>query len=633
MLYTPIVVRLLVAYIFNFNLLTDLMFIRASEFLHVATNQLTSFEEIIIILPFNSGNTSAQQLWNSVEKSDILIVQKPTIYPYTQQSQGCRHPASSLLDNWIRLRYGVFEEHGWEKDDLYPDIYWESGQMKLTQCINKYMTNETPFPAYSTDEIHLCNNESHNYNAPTRQNVLCSYRSIWDVMMEHDDFQNNLKPHQYLQPKFKIMKQAQLHVVFIIDASHHYHSMLLQFQQAMAFLILNELPKHTLVTLIEHKEGNAELLLKLTEITDMQSREDFLYTLPNEPNGQPNLEAALIIADKVYKNHSKYQTVFYIPIFGKFEGASQIDKISTYPKYDSANINNINNIVLPEAKNIGKSLNHALNKILHQYYPNTQHTITIINELYTKGKTYNFYTETDTDELIVTIVSTVLDSIQEVVLIPPINSPILLTHSEMCTQDLSRRIATCRVLQPESGLWRLAIISDDSLQDIIVDITVKCTSCVSVQSWLSMSHIIKTSTRDLPFIYAQLSSPTKFLNATVIAHVKHAPTRKQKSIELIDNGKDPDIIKADNIYTAILSPLKEAGWYYITISINVTKEASVSKYLHLQRQVLTGSIYLDERIPDDSSMRYPTRVLDLHIDVSTTEQDNQLNMTFVGVKT
>jgi hypothetical protein len=35
----------------------------------------------------------------------------------------------------------------------------------------------------------FCNEETHNRDAPTRQNVLCSGRSIWEVITRHPDFQ------------------------------------------------------------------------------------------------------------------------------------------------------------------------------------------------------------------------------------------------------------------------------------------------------------------------------------------------------------------------------------------------------------------------------------------------------------
>ena len=40
----------------------------------------------------------------------------------------------------------------------------------------------------------LCNSSTHDRAAPTRHNLLCGERSVWEVMQEHEDFRLGANP-------------------------------------------------------------------------------------------------------------------------------------------------------------------------------------------------------------------------------------------------------------------------------------------------------------------------------------------------------------------------------------------------------------------------------------------------------
>ena len=87
------------------------------------------------------------KLWNST------IVFSLGDEPYTQQSGGCGqpgdsmnlpypfvthvnysmvefgHPAKLFVKEWAKLRYGIFDEHGFIGDPMYPNFFHYDGQI------------------------------------------------------------------------------------------------------------------------------------------------------------------------------------------------------------------------------------------------------------------------------------------------------------------------------------------------------------------------------------------------------------------------------------------------------------------------------------------------------------------------
>lgn len=150
--------------------------------------------------------------------------------------------ARLLLNQWVKYRYGVFDERGFKNDPMYP-LYWMTpgdgpGTEKITSCaatfngqtvdtirtLNKTTTGEIcslqinhetghPFDSKciphadvrSNDDIissllshpslpnneYFCDEKTHNKKSPNKHNNLCDGSSVWEVMNRHEDFKNN----------------------------------------------------------------------------------------------------------------------------------------------------------------------------------------------------------------------------------------------------------------------------------------------------------------------------------------------------------------------------------------------------------------------------------------------------------
>lgn len=141
------------------------------------------------------------------------------------------YSARLLAHQWILYRYGVFNEFGLEDDYNYPVYYTapdggirhgdvrpninscfqgSNAQFKYSNNCNNATDPNTGRPInpncdvipaknsiqssfmyapIAVSEYRLCNSSTHDYQSPTKHNVLCDYQSIQDVIAKHTDFE------------------------------------------------------------------------------------------------------------------------------------------------------------------------------------------------------------------------------------------------------------------------------------------------------------------------------------------------------------------------------------------------------------------------------------------------------------
>ncbi|XP_042242553.1 calcium-activated chloride channel regulator 3A-1-like, partial [Homarus americanus] len=238
---------------------------KASDDLFKATRRRAFFRRIKILLPKSWNNVIFDQtaLNENYEDSDIRVDLRNPVYgdqPYTVQPGGCGEPGrymhltpqyltdntqadlwgprgKTVLHEWAKLRWGVFDEFGYPHDPTFPLFYWTS---EITAdgvntvytpnyCANQDLKGElrdlvdggscsyvnglpdedcrfvpddvqaasSSFMAYYyiNNIVEFCDTAtdekfSHNEFAPNRQNMMCNSRSVWDVIYQHQDFTN-----------------------------------------------------------------------------------------------------------------------------------------------------------------------------------------------------------------------------------------------------------------------------------------------------------------------------------------------------------------------------------------------------------------------------------------------------------
>ncbi|CAG7827611.1 unnamed protein product [Allacma fusca] len=233
-------------------------FTMASTYLTEVTDGRAKFGTLRILIPrgwapasCNSSGFVPAKKDDIYEAADIKITEHPIAMklPWAEQHQGCGKsgeviytPPSFLTDKtfnleqrsriflheWMKFRYGVFEEYGFLNDKYYPPCFNSSGGVHFTSCTTPRLSQleeissdldcgallerkkddllkqlETvsssilfaPHLINNTTVIKtsLCSNETHNVAARSKQNFHCDRKSAGDIVFSHADFRLNSK--------------------------------------------------------------------------------------------------------------------------------------------------------------------------------------------------------------------------------------------------------------------------------------------------------------------------------------------------------------------------------------------------------------------------------------------------------
>ena len=72
--------------------------------------------------------------------------------------------------------------------------------------------------------VQFCDSTSHNKAAPNKQNRLCHFQSVWDVILQSSDFSNAANPpvsgNVNATPQFEVVQQSnRRRIVLVLDRS------------------------------------------------------------------------------------------------------------------------------------------------------------------------------------------------------------------------------------------------------------------------------------------------------------------------------------------------------------------------------------------------------------------------------
>merc|ERR1711970_768968 len=267
----------------------------ASRELYTATRDRAYFKQVKILLPKTWTSIKGNQTLEgeSFEGAEIRIDRPSPVFsdgPYTVRGSGCGEPGSFMhitpafledssaygnwgkviVHEWAKLRWGVYEEHGYPGDEKFPMFFYKTtwtvnGQSNVLTpnfCVNSkilgyeqdlasggpcnynddrlpnhncyyYVTEETTATSSYMSLPYLANNRAfcdstedfpHNRDLPTKQNLYCEGQSTWDVIMQSPDFANGTnRPGELTntEPEFIIVGSAQepVNYVLVMDVS------------------------------------------------------------------------------------------------------------------------------------------------------------------------------------------------------------------------------------------------------------------------------------------------------------------------------------------------------------------------------------------------------------------------------
>ncbi|XP_036375540.1 calcium-activated chloride channel regulator 1-like [Megalops cyprinoides] len=328
------------------------MVIQSSHYLFKVTMNRFYFKEVKIVVPPNwSKGQYSKARTETYEKANIIIDEPNPQHgddPYTLQYGDCGTPGryihltpNFLLDDnllhaygpretvlvheWAHLRWGVYDEYNEEQP-----FYLSGNIAEATRCpkaivgrrfavskLHNSMTScsfdqNTGLPTgdcafypekhqnipssimylQNLDPVRsrFCNKTSHNAEAPNKQNLICNYRSVQEVI-DLSDFKSSVPMETFTPPetKFTVLKRSRRVVCLVLDVSGSMSGdRMLRQQQAASIFLRTIIENQSLVGIVKFSH-TAEILRPLTLIDGEAARETLVTFLPSTANGGTNI--------------------------------------------------------------------------------------------------------------------------------------------------------------------------------------------------------------------------------------------------------------------------------------------------------------------------------------------------------
>ncbi|XP_047468982.1 calcium-activated chloride channel regulator 1-like [Penaeus chinensis] len=235
--------------------------------------------------------------------------------PWTQQSQGCGrqgdyiqmggdflrattndsyvYAARLLVAEWVKFRWGVFEERGYKNDPLYPTTFRDpkTNSPRPNRCSTHSIT---PAP--------FCSTAAHTPEAPTKHNAQCGGRAAWDIILQSQDFiEGRNEPSNAtapLLPSFKFVQETAPRIVLLVEDTA---AMNLQrrwefVRKAVRRVVVYDVPDGAYVSLVVFNSvaQTAAPLLKMDSLSDVRQRVG--SSLPRNPSRVPESHKCVLCA-------------------------------------------------------------------------------------------------------------------------------------------------------------------------------------------------------------------------------------------------------------------------------------------------------------------------------------------------
>lgn len=345
-----------------------------STVLFTATRKRAYFRDVKILLPKTWTNTPYDEaaLNENFEDSEIRVDARNVVYgdqPYTDQPGGCGVPGryihltpeyltddsaaawwgprnKTLVHEWAKLRWGVFDEIGYPHDPTFPLFYWNTqitadgieDVVIPNYCANRELTGElkdivsrggcsfkSGFPDencrflpsedqdatsslmayyYLNSIVEFCDSGSdekfsHNDLAPNRHNLMCDSRSVWDVISQHSDFANGANPptNAATPTTVTVLRQEEAKFCLVLDYSRSMDTSqrIEKLQRTAQRWILHEVAQGSFVGIVKFW-GTAKMTSNITEITDQASRQDLANLIDRNLGASTSIGAGLSLA-------------------------------------------------------------------------------------------------------------------------------------------------------------------------------------------------------------------------------------------------------------------------------------------------------------------------------------------------
>ncbi|XP_053404724.1 calcium-activated chloride channel regulator 4A-like isoform X3 [Mercenaria mercenaria] len=537
-----------------------------------------------------------------------------------------------IVHEWGHLRWGLYNELpvGAEKfyqadgkwnpvrctDSIDGDVgLYEGGKCKRSNECNindasKKMNKKCSFCPYRSQDVDaslmgnqwihklsdFCDEDvstvkkehRHNRFAPTEQNKQCNYRSAWEVMREHKDFQTvtKLPTSTNTVPEFEIIRETTSYRVFVFDISGSMEGSRMTTLQQTADYVIQELISNGTWLGIVSFSTNAAVEKDIIEINTQTDRDDLKNAVPTEADGWTCIGCGLMEATKVLKRKLGNAINGEIILISDGENTpGNVDIDTARQEVIDANII-VHTIALSQEAD--KRLGDIARETGGRYYTYLDKgNITLVgtfSQILSGGRT-------SIANRIVMLLSEKKDSLQSNVssidftiedglgkdtaftFMTPVdrNIQLQLNGPNSYTQFLETYGNNATLYVPDiaqAGEYTMTVTTDEipGTAEYHVKSVMTSDDVVRVTSMLSTNNI-DFSSGELPVIFTDVTkSYLSVLNATVSASVETNET--SCDVRLKDDGIDPDAVINDGTYSGYIFP-DCLSYGRVSIKVNV----------------------------------------------------------------
>lgn len=658
----------------------------ASTYMLQATENRVYIRSAKILIPntWPSNSTYSRPKTESYDKADVIITD-PFLsgdHPYTLQYGGCGERGKYihltpnfilndkllriygprgrvLVHEWAHLRWGVFDEYN---DDV-PFYFTKQGNVEATRCpltlggVNKVLDERGKFLDCEIDEqtglyeedcvfmpavdrdvhesvmygqalepVHaFCTQQSHNKEAPNRQNRLCNQRSTWEIIMDSPDMKTTapLADTNIAQPTFSMLQYKDRVVTLVLDVSGSMsgYDRIARLYQASEVYIMQIVESGSYVGIVIFS-SDATVKSELVKIVDTFQREQLKQFLPKAATGGTNICAGVRKGFEVNRklDGSTYGTEIVLLTDGEDPGISSC----TEEVRNSGAI--IHTIALGKSADPGlegladitgglklyasddvnaNGLIDSFSGIKSSSGDVTQQSIQIEsttsqirpNKCLSGKVTIDITVGNDTFFLV-----TWISVIPNIELKDPKGK--LYSNAQFVSDVVSKSARLTLPGTAEIGDWEYSLCNTQSA-DQVLGLTVNSRAANPNEAPIIAETYMNADAGSFPapmIVYATVTKGlAPVLGAKVTAYIE-PQNGKVVTLPLLDNGAGADIIKDDGIYSRFFTDFSGNGRYNLKVRVDSQEKdskagAAKSGALYLPGYVENGTLFTNPPKP------------------------------------
>ncbi|GIY22466.1 calcium-activated chloride channel regulator 2 [Caerostris extrusa] len=612
-------------------------------------------------------HTATREGPNYFSDPNILVTSEDAFSsPYALQNDGCGRQGAQnsrtrgvpvqqdigksekvFIKEWAKYRYGIFDESGFDGDELYPTCYTIPGSniTKVTDCSNKEIIynlkktsksefcNPVPINGKNTQVTsslmsrtdlpqvnHFCDDDSHphNRNIPTKHNSLCKLQSTWKIISQHPDFK--FKPIKKMKKvensvTFKYVMESEMRLIVAVDTSNNMvqNDRLDMVRNAFSYFALYDLPEFSVVGLknLKNKDDSPSLVTVKTpadaerlidSFPEAYGEEETLKTSSNISQGQIVLISATDVDESQLKNLEdilqKNEATLHVLYFRKFlRSAPHLQKLATVSRGSF--------FYIPEEFKNGSTVSTLT--LIYEAFRSMYESFSWMNKNHVFVDQQTFLKDTCTtcsisfqsDPSMETF-HVLLTGPQFLVGPPVIRDKTILSNGNQNFSaghsSFSYKIKipayVFTIKNPKSNTWSLTFERrsgyDKPLVVIIRSIGPKNDGIINMKSWINiqenpMGLVLKHP--PITFYSEVKKGHLPIVKGSVSALLYHPESGEEIKLDMIDNGDgDPDITGNDGIFSRYFSEISRSGYYILTtIAETYSSPAHIENYVSVSK--------------------------------------------------